>query len=183
MTSLSPAFRIDDQIAEAVLCHRDVSEVEAMARALDIMRKVGISAPERRMRQYPHELSGGMRQRVMIAMALVNEPGLLIADEPTTALDVTIQAQVLDLISRLQQDRGMAVVFITHDLGVVAQVAHRVAVMYAGRIAETRTVAQVFDDPQHPYTIGLLGSIPSLTGPRTRLATVPGSGTCRTASR
>ena len=175
MTSLNPAFRIGDQIAEAVLCHRSVSEAEAKGRALDIMRKVGISAPERRMRQYPHELSGGMRQRVMIAMALVNEPQLLIADEPTTALDVTIQAQILDLISRLQRDRGMAVVFITHDLGVVAQVAHRVAVMYAGRIAETGSVAQVFDDPQHPYTIGLLGSIPSLTGPRTRLTTVPGS--------
>ena len=175
MTSLNPAFRIGDQIAEAVRCHRDVTEAEARARALDIMRKVGISAPERRMRQYPHELSGGMRQRVMIAMALVNEPALLIADEPTTALDVTIQAQILDLISQLQRDRGMAVVFITHDLGVVAQVAHRVAVMYAGRIAETGTVEQVFNDPQHPYTIGLLGSIPSLTGPRTRLATVPGS--------
>ena len=158
-----------------MLCHRSVSEAEAKGRALDIMRKVGISAPERRMRQYPHELSGGMRQRVMIAMALVNEPQLLIADEPTTALDVTIQAQILDLISRLQRDRGMSVVFITHDLGVVAQVAHRVAVMYAGRIAETGSVAQVFDDPQHPYTIGLLGSIPSLTGPRTRLTTVPGS--------
>ncbi|MDO5371015.1 ABC transporter ATP-binding protein [Paracoccus sp. (in: a-proteobacteria)] len=175
MTSLNPAFRIGDQIAEAVLCHRDVPAAEAKARALDIMRKVGISAPERRMRQYPHELSGGMRQRVMIAMALVNEPALLIADEPTTALDVTIQAQILDLIARLQRDRGMAVVFITHDLGVVAQVAHRVAVMYAGRIAETGTVEQVFNDPQHPYTIGLLGSIPSLTGPRTRLATVPGT--------
>ncbi|WP_241963229.1 ABC transporter ATP-binding protein [Paracoccus suum] len=175
MTSLNPAFSVGSQIAEAVLCHHDVTRTEAEARAVAIMARVGISDPQRRMRQYPHEMSGGMRQRIMIAMALVNEPRLLIADEPTTALDVTIQAQILDLIAQMQADARMGLVLITHDLGVVAQIATRVAVMYAGRVVESGSAAEVFADPQHPYTLGLLGSLPSLSGPRGRLATIPGS--------
>jgi len=175
MTSLNPAFRIGDQIAEAVRAHRDGSAADAEARALEMLRRVGIPAPERRLREYPHQLSGGMRQRVMIAMALVNDPSVLIADEPTTALDVTIQAQILDLIRELQHERDMGTIMITHDLGVVAEIATDVAVMYAGRIVESGPAERVFGDPQHPYTIGLMSSIPRLTGPRTRLAIVPGT--------
>ena len=174
MTSLNPSFRVGDQIAEAVLCHRKATRAEADERALAMLTRVGIPAPERRMRDYPHQLSGGMRQRVMIAMALVNNPALLIADEPTTALDVTIQAQILDLIRELQDERQMGTIMITHDLGVVAEIATDVAVMYAGTIVETGPAARVFDDPQHPYTIGLMSSIPTLGGARTRLSTVPG---------
>ncbi len=174
MTSLNPAFRVGEQIAEAVMAHRDVDQAEAESRALAMLARVGIPAPERRMREYPHQLSGGMRQRVMIAMALVNDPALLIADEPTTALDVTIQAQILDLIRAIQAENGMGVMMITHDLGVVAEVADTVAVMYAGTIVEAGPAARIFADPQHPYTIGLMSSIPALTGPRGRLATVPG---------
>ncbi|MDB6179751.1 ABC transporter ATP-binding protein [Paracoccus fistulariae] len=171
MSSLNPAYRIGDQIAEAWRQH---NPGDGMDQALEMLRLVGIPAAERRLRDYPHQLSGGMRQRVMIAMALVNNPALLIADEPTTALDVTIQAQILRLIARLQTERHMGTILITHDLGVVAEVATRVAVMYAGRIVETGPVEAIFTDPQHPYTIGLMSSIPPLRGPRERLATVPG---------
>ncbi|MCL3883255.1 ABC transporter ATP-binding protein [Marivita sp. GX14005] len=175
MTSLNPAFRIGDQIAETVIAHNNVTKSEAQGRALAMLRKVGIPAPEARMKEYPHQLSGGMRQRVMIAMALVNDPALLIADEPTTALDVTIQAQILDLIRELQAEARMATIMITHDLGVVAEIATDVAVMYAGTIIESGPVERIFNDPQHPYTIGLMSSVPRLTGPRRRLTTVPGT--------
>ena len=174
MTSLNPAFRIGNQITEAVRHHRGGSEAEARERALEALEKVGIPAARQRLDEYPHQLSGGMRQRVMIAMALVNDPSVLIADEPTTALDVTVQAQILDLIADLQTRSGMGTILITHDLGVVAQVATRVAVMYAGRIVEIGTAQEIFEDPQHPYTIGLMSSVPRLTGPRQRLSTVPG---------
>ena len=175
MTSLNPAFRIGDQIAEAVLHHRNCTRAEAAEFALTMLRRVGIPAPEQRLGEYPHQLSGGMRQRVMIAMALINNPSLLIADEPTTALDVTIQAQILDLIRELQAETGMGSLFITHDLGVVAEIATNVAVMYGGQIVESGPVDAVFDDPQHPYTIGLMSSVPRMTGTRDRLITVPGT--------
>ena len=174
MTSLNPAFRIGEQITEAVRAHSDASKSEAEDKALAILKRVGIPAAEKRMRDYPHQLSGGMRQRVMIAMALVNDPALLIADEPTTALDVTIQAQILELIRDLQAETDMGTIMITHDLGVVAEIADTVAVMYAGTIVETGPAERIFNDPQHPYTIGLMSSIPQLSGPRGRLATVPG---------
>lgn len=174
MTSLNPAFRIGDQIAEAVRRHRKATPEAARARALEMLRRVRIPDPERRLDEYPHQLSGGMRQRVMIAMALANDPALLIADEPTTALDVTIQAQILALIRSLQAELGTALILITHDLGVVAEVADDVAVMYAGRIVEAGPVEAIFADPQHPYTIGLMSSLPSL-GQRTgRLVSIPG---------
>src|SRR3954447_26529931 len=166
MTSLNPVFTIGDQIVEGIMRHRPVSRAEAHSRAVEVLKKVRIPAPEQRMSAYPHQLSGGMRQRVMIAMALANDPRLLIADEPTTALDVTVQAQILDLIARLQQELGMALVLITHDLGVVAEVTDEVNVMYAGEIIESATTAQIFEAPQHPYTWGLLRSIPSLDRPR-----------------
>lgn len=175
MTSLNPAFRIGDQIAEAVLQHRNCPRAEATESALQMLRRVGIPAPEQRLREYPHQLSGGMRQRVMIAMALINNPSLLIADEPTTALDVTIQAQILDLIRELQDETGMGTLLITHDLGVVAEVATNVAVMYGGQIVESGPVEAVFEDPQHPYTIGLMSSVPRMSGARDRLITVPGT--------
>jgi oligopeptide/dipeptide ABC transporter ATP-binding protein len=175
MTSLNPAFTIGDQIAEGIVRHRKVSKAEAMERALDMLRKVRIPAPEKRLRAYPHEMSGGMRQRVMIAMALANDPELLIADEPTTALDVTIQAQILALIQRLQEETGTAMILITHDLGVVAEVADEVAVMYAGHVVESGPVEAIFEDPQHPYTIGLMGSVPSLRRRQGRLATIRGT--------
>lgn len=171
MSSLNPSHRIGEQIAEGWRRH---NPGDGREQALEMLRRVGIPAPEKRMRDYPHQLSGGMRQRVMIAMALVNNPGLLIADEPTTALDVTIQAQILDLINELQAERDMATILITHDLGVVAEVATNVAVMYAGRVVEAGPVKAIFSDPQHPYTIGLMSSVPPLRGPRARLATVPG---------
>ncbi|WP_112661567.1 ABC transporter ATP-binding protein [Microvirga flavescens] len=175
MTSLNPAFTIGDQIAEGILRHKNVSKAQAWERALEMLRRVRIPAPEKRLRAYPHELSGGMRQRVMIAMALANEPQILIADEPTTALDVTIQAQILSLVRRLQEESGMSMILITHDLGVVAEVADEVAVMYAGRIVESGSVDAIFEDPQHPYTIGLMGSVPSLGRRQGRLATIRGS--------
>ncbi|CAN5720552.1 ABC transporter ATP-binding protein [soil metagenome] len=161
MTSLNPVFRVGDQVSEAVLYHMDVSKREAADRAVEALRKVGIAHPERRARQYPHELSGGMRQRVMIAMALACEPKLLIADEPTTALDVTIQAQILELIRATQEETGAALMLITHDLGVVAEMVDEVMVMYAGRVVEHGTANEVLLDPRHPYTEGLLASIPS----------------------
>jgi peptide/nickel transport system ATP-binding protein len=175
MTSLNPAYTVGAQIAEGIRRHRRVSAHAARDAALNMLRRVHIPAPEKRLDAYPHELSGGMRQRVMIAMALANEPHLLIADEPTTALDVTIQAQVLALIHALQQETGTAMILITHDLGVVAEVADHVAVMYAGRIVEYGPVDAIFDDPQHPYTIGLMGAIPSSGKRSGRLATIPGS--------
>ncbi|MCZ4260716.1 ABC transporter ATP-binding protein [Limimaricola sp. G21655-S1] len=174
MTSLNPAFRIGDQIAEAVERHRNCGHAAARARALEMLGKVGIPAPEQRLDAYPHQLSGGMRQRVMIAMALANDPELLIADEPTTALDVTVQAQILELIAELQAETGMGTIMITHDLGVVAEIATNVAVMYAGQVVEYGSARSIFENPQHPYTIGLMASVPSLTGPRRRLSTVPG---------
>ena len=174
MTSLNPVYRIGDQVAEVVLRHRPVSRAEARGRALEMLERVKIPAAAQRLDEYPHQLSGGMRQRVMIAMALANDPQLLIADEPTTALDVTIQAQILELIRTLQQETGTALMMITHDLGVVAEIADRVAVMYAGRIAEAGPVEAIFDDPQHPYTIGLMSSVPSLGGRSGRLAAIPG---------
>jgi peptide/nickel transport system ATP-binding protein len=175
MTSLNPAFRIGDQIAESVQSHTGCTKAQARARALEMLDRVGLPSPEQRIDQYPHQFSGGQRQRVMIAMALANDPRLLIADEPTTALDVTIQAQILDLIRDLQRDTGMGTIMITHDLGVVAEVADSVAVMYGGRIVEYGPMTEVFENPQHPYTIGLMASVPRLSGPRTRLATIPGT--------
>ena len=161
MTSLNPVFTVGEQIAEAVRLHQHVGKAEARNRAIESLRSVGVNAPERRVRQYPHELSGGLRQRVMIAMALSCNPKLLIADEPTTALDVTIQAQILELIKEIQARTGTALLLITHDLGVVAETVQRIAVMYAGVIVEQGTAEQVLLDPKHPYTQGLLSSIPA----------------------
>ncbi len=161
MTSLNPVFTVGEQIAEAVIQHTKASKKDAWDKAIDSLRAVGINNPERRVKQYPHEMSGGMRQRVMIAMALSCDPKLLIADEPTTALDVTIQAQILELIREIQDRTGAALVLITHDLGVVAETVHDVVVMYAGRVVETGTVDEVLLTPKHPYTEGLLTSIPS----------------------
>lgn len=175
MTSLNPAFTLGDQLMEAVMRHQRVSRAVAREAALEMLALVQIPAPALRMRAYPHQLSGGMRQRIMIAMALINRPALIIADEPTTALDVTIQAQILALLNRLQRQRGSAMLLITHDLGVVAEVADHVAVMYAGRIVEQGPVTAIFSDPQHPYTIGLMASMPSLGGRTGRLATIPGA--------
>jgi peptide/nickel transport system ATP-binding protein len=174
MTSLNPAFTVGNQLVEAIRAHRKVTPAEARSRAIEMLRKVRIPSPEQRIDEYPHKLSGGMRQRVMIAMALACEPRLLIADEPTTALDVTIQAQVLDLMRTLREETGTAIILITHDLGVVAEVADDVAVMYAGRIVEKAPVAQLFARPQHPYTIGLLGSIPSMHVEQERLHAIDG---------
>ena len=175
MTSLNPAFRVGDQVVEAVRRHSDRTPGEARAHALELFERVRIPAPGARLDEYPHQLSGGMRQRVMIAMALANAPRLLIADEPTTALDVTLQAQILELVRELQAETGTALLLITHDLGVVAEMADDVAVMYAGRIVERAPASALFADPQHPYTIGLMGSMPALR-PRTgRLLTVPGT--------
>ena len=162
MTSLNPVQTVGEQIIEAIRLHRPVTAAEARARALEMLKLVRIPSPETRVDEYPHQLSGGMRQRVMIAMALACNPKILIADEPTTALDVTIQAQILDLLRDLRERTGTAIVLITHDLGVVAELAHRVLVMYAGRIVEEAPVGALFADPQHPYTLGLLGSIPRL---------------------
>jgi oligopeptide/dipeptide ABC transporter ATP-binding protein len=173
MTSLNPVFTIGDQIAEAIVYHRQVSRDEAMRQTVAMLHKVGIPDPESRIREYPHQMSGGMRQRVMIAMALACNPALLIADEPTTALDVTIQAQILDLLRSLQQEIGMSILLITHDLGVVAEIAHHVSVMYAGRIVEQADIRELFDNPLHPYTVGLFRSRPSLAD-RGPLASIPG---------
>ena len=162
MTSLNPVYSVGNQIVEAIRTHEKVSKAEAKDRAVDLLRKVGIPSPEARINDYPHQMSGGMRQRVMIAMALACNPKLLIADEPTTALDVTIQAQILDLLRRLRDDTGMAVLLITHDLGVVSETADRVVVMYCGQVVEEAEVRTLFDHPMHPYTLGLLKSIPRL---------------------
>ena len=174
MTSLNPAFTIGDQLIEGIRCHSHLGYQEARQHAIEMLRRVRIPSPERRIDDYPHKLSGGMRQRVMIAMALSSEPALLIADEPTTALDVTIQAQVLELMRTLREETGTAIMLITHDLGVIAELADEVLVMYSGRIVERASVARLFDQPQHPYTIGLLGSIPKLHLEQTRLAAIEG---------
>lgn len=175
MTALSPVHSIGNQICEAILLHQDVTQAEAEKIAVKMLHKVGIPGPEIRMKQYPHEMSGGMRQRVVIAMALVCKPQLLIADEPTTALDVTIQAQVLRLMKDLQKDLGTSVLFITHDLGVVAQIADEVAVMYLGRIVEQGDVRIVMKNPLHPYTQCLLKSLPGLSEDKVRLESIEGS--------
>jgi peptide/nickel transport system ATP-binding protein len=175
LSSLHPQFRVGSQLVEAMRIHRSITRPAARARAAELLELVGIPDPQRRVDQYPHEFSGGMRQRVMIAMALANEPKLLIADEPTTALDVTVQAQILALLERLRSELGMATIMITHDLGVVAQIAERIAVMYAGRIVENADARPLFKSPQHPYTWGLLRSIPSLDSPRgVELLPIPG---------
>ncbi|HEY7049577.1 MAG TPA: ABC transporter ATP-binding protein [Jatrophihabitantaceae bacterium] len=176
MTALNPVMRIGKQIAEAIRTHhRRTSGDAAMARAIDLLRLVGVPQPEARVQQYPHQFSGGMRQRAMIAMAIANDPTLLIADEPTTALDVTIQAQVLDMLRRAQAETGAATIFITHDLGVVAELAERVIVMYAGRVMESGAVRTIFASPRHPYTVGLLKSLPSLKHESQTLTPIPGN--------
>jgi peptide/nickel transport system ATP-binding protein len=175
MTSLNPVHSIGTQLVEAILLHRDITKKQARARASELLKAVGIPRAERRIDDYPHQFSGGMRQRVMIAMALVNDPDLLIADEPTTALDVTTQAQILNLMNRLQEEFGSAIIMITHDLGVVAEVADEVVVMYAGNLVERAPVDELYKAPRHPYTWGLLGSLPRLDTHVERLVQIPGS--------
>ncbi|MDY2627650.1 MAG: ABC transporter ATP-binding protein [Lachnospiraceae bacterium] len=174
MTSLNPVYRVGDQIVESILTHTKMNKKEARQHAIEMLRLVGIPSPEQRIKDYPHQMSGGMRQRIMIAMALACDPELLIADEPTTALDVTIQAQILDLIKRLRDEIGMAVMLITHDLGVVAETADKVVVMYCGRVVEQADVKELFTDPRHPYTQGLLASIPRLEEDQERLYMIRG---------
>jgi oligopeptide/dipeptide ABC transporter ATP-binding protein len=174
MTSLNPVFRVGDQIMESLRLHQGLNKRDARDRAIEMLRLVGIPIPEQRVDEFPHQLSGGMRQRVMIAMALACAPRLLIADEPTTALDVTIQAQILELLNRLQEEMGMSIILITHDLGVVAETCDRVIVMYAGQVFEEGSVTDVFQNPQNPYTEGLLQSIPKLGVRTERLAVIPG---------
>lgn len=174
MTALNPVFTVGFQIMEPIIIHLNKTKKEAKQLAIDLLRKVGIPEPEKRVNQYPHELSGGMRQRAMIAMALSCNPSILIADEPTTALDVTIQAQILDLIKKLQEDMGMAVIFITHDLGVVAEISDRVIVMYGGEVVEKGTNYKVYNHPQNPYTWGLMNSIPRLDVDKEKLWAIPG---------
>jgi peptide/nickel transport system ATP-binding protein len=174
MTSLNPAFAVGEQVAEALIRHKNMSESEAREKAVEMLRKVRIPSPERRALDYPHQLSGGMRQRVMIAMALACNPMLLIADEPTTALDVTIQAQILELMRLLRAELGTAIILITHDLGVIAELADDVIVMYAGKVVERCAAGRLFSEPQHPYTVGLLGSIPRLHLERERLSAIEG---------
>jgi peptide/nickel transport system ATP-binding protein len=174
MTSLNPAFQVGEQVAEALLRHKDIGKDEAQNQAIEMLRRVRIPSPERRARDYPHQLSGGMRQRVMIAMALACNPKLLIADEPTTALDVTIQAQILELMRALRAELGTAIILITHDLGVIAELADDVIVMYAGKVIERCAAKRLFSEPQHPYTVGLLGSIPRLHLQQDRLSAIEG---------
>ena len=172
--SLNPVFRIGDQIAEVLDLHRPEIENQ-QEEVISLLKKVGIPAPEARVKCYPHELSGGMQQRVMIAMALASNPSVLVADEPTTALDVTIQAQILDLLKQLRNEQGMSIILVTHNLGIVAEMADRVCVMYAGRIAETAPVRELLENPQHPYTKALLKAVPVLGGDKKRLSTIPGT--------
>lgn len=175
LTSLNPLYRIGEQLTETILTHLDMSPAEARKRAISLLDEVGIPAPESRIDAYPHQFSGGMRQRVVIALALAGEPDLVIADEPTTALDVSVQAQIIQLLKRLCAQRGMAIMLITHDMGVIAETADRVAVLYAGRIAEVGTTRELVHNPQHPYTSGLMSSIPSMEGEEERLVQIPGS--------
>jgi peptide/nickel transport system ATP-binding protein/oligopeptide transport system ATP-binding protein len=175
MTSLNPVYTVGDQIVEAIILHQGKKSADAWAQAVEMLRKVGIADPEQRVKEYPHQMSGGMRQRIMIAMALSCNPDLLIADEPTTALDVTIQAQILELLRDLQRTNDMSVMLITHDLGVVAENADDVVVMYASRVVEAAAVEPIFGDPLHPYTKGLLRSLPRLGGGKDRLETISGS--------
>lgn len=175
MTSLNPVMKIGDQVAECVLQHEKISKKEALKKAEDMLRKTGVPRVEHMMKEYPFQLSGGQRQRVMIAMALVCKPEILIADEPTTALDVTIQAQILDLMNQLKKETGTSILFITHDLGVVAEVCDDVAVMYCGRVVERGDVKTIFANPSHPYTKGLLGSIPRLGDAGKELKSIPGN--------
>jgi len=174
MTSLNPVFTVGDQIMEAIMLHQKVGKKEARKKTIEMLRLVGIPSAEKRVDEYPHQMSGGMRQRVMIAMALSCNPRLLIADEPTTALDVTIQAQILDLMLKLKEDLGTAIMLITHDLGVVAETVNKVVVMYAGKIVESADVVSIFKKPEHPYTLGLLGSIPKVNEDRERLQVIEG---------
>jgi peptide/nickel transport system ATP-binding protein/oligopeptide transport system ATP-binding protein len=174
MTSLNPVFSIGDQIAEAIMLHQNVSYDQAFKDAVALLDRVGIPSPDRRARDYPHQLSGGMRQRVMIAMAVSCRPKVLIADEPTTALDVTVQAQIFDLLNEIQRDFGAAIVLITHDMGAISEMADRVAVMYAGRVIEEASADQVLDSPQHPYARGLIDCIPALGKQETELREIPG---------
>ncbi len=174
MTALNPVLKIGDQISEQILAHENLSKLEARKRSIDLLHQVGIPSPEKRIDSYPHQLSGGMRQRAMIAMALSCNPEMLIADEPTTALDVTIQAQILDLLARLQEKYGMAVQFITHNLGVVSEITDRIIVMYAGKIVEEASSDAIFHHPMHPYTVGLLSSIPKIDHIVERLPTIEG---------
>lgn len=175
MTSLNPVFTIGNQIGESIRLHTRASKKEARKRSIEMLQKVGIPRAEQIVDEYPHQLSGGMRQRVMIAMAMACNPELLIADEPTTALDVTIQAQILDLMRKLNQEQGTAILMITHDLGVVAEMCHRVVVMYAGNVVEQGDVRTILKDPKHPYTVGLIKSIPKLDEKRERLYSIPGN--------
>ncbi|MGJ4912600.1 ABC transporter ATP-binding protein [Bradyrhizobium sp. HKCCYLRH2015] len=175
LTSLNPLYRVGDQIIETIRTHTNLTEQQARKRAIDLLAEVGISAPEKRIDGYPHEFSGGMRQRVVIALALCAEPELIIADEPTTALDVSVQAQIISLIKRLGRDHGTAVMLVTHDMGVIAETCDRVAVMYAGRVAEIGPVQEVIQNPLHPYAKGLMGAIPTLAGEEKRLVQIPGS--------
>lgn len=176
MTSLNPVFTIGNQIMESIVIHQKLNKKQAYSKSLEMLELIGIPSPERRMKEYPHEISGGMRQRIMIAIALACKPNLLIADEPTTALDVTIQAQILELINNLKQELNMGVIMITHDLGVVAEVCSRVAVMYLGQVVEEAEVEALFENPLHPYTMGLLKSIPKIDGERkTKLSTIGGT--------
>jgi oligopeptide/dipeptide ABC transporter ATP-binding protein len=174
MTSLNPSYTVGEQIIEGLLRHLPIDRVQAKTRAIEMLLRVGIPAPEKRINEYPHQLSGGMRQRVMIAIALACNPKLLIADEPTTALDVTIQAQILELMRELQKESQAAIILITHDLGVVAEMADQVLVMYAGQVVEQASAKDIFDQPQHPYTVGLLGCIPQLDHIQNRLASIDG---------
>lgn len=175
MSSLNPVMTVEAQIAEAIMLHQQMSREDRRARVVELLRLVGIPDPEARMKAYPHQMSGGMRQRVMIAIAVACNPRLLIADEPTTALDVTIQAQVLDLMREVRQRLGTAVLMISHDLGVISELCDRIVVMYAGHVVETATVEDLFDNPQHPYTRGLLRAVPSLDASERRLYQIPGS--------
>ena len=174
MTSLNPVYTVGDQIGESLMLHKDVSKKEARERSVEMLRKVGIPLPEQRVDEYPHQLSGGMRQGVMIAMALSCDPKLLIADEPTTALDVTIQAQILELLGELEEDFDMSIMMITHDLGVIAEISDRIAVMYAGKIMEYSSSQEIFNNPSHPYTWGLMRSIPKIHQEVEKLEAIPG---------
>ena len=175
MTSLNPVFTCGDQISEAIMAHEDISKNDADIRTVELLKLVQIPEPQQRFKEYPHQLSGGMRQRVMIAMALSCNPDILIADEPTTALDVTVQAQILKLLSDIKKERDLAIIFITHDFGVVAQIADRISVLYAGKVVESATAEQIFNNPKHPYTVGLLKSVPHLASKKEELFVIPGS--------